>query len=442
MAVWRKLATAAMVLCACQSASAQTYTLTEVTRAGDCFRIGLEMTLTGQITVARDGKSSPLELQAAATHAFLERVLSVGAANLPEKSARVYDKASTTIRVNGGNSERMLRPERRLIVAQRYKDQLLVYSPSGPLTRQEQELTSEHFDTLYLSGLLPSRPVSVGETWKVPNLVAQALCNFEGLTEQTLTCKLEEVKDQMARVSLGGSASGIDLGALVKANVEATYHFDLNAQRLTDLEWKQKDERNQGPASPATHVQSTIALARKAIEQPGPLSDVSLVSVPDGFEPPTLLTQIEYHDPRGRFDMLHGRGWQIVSQTDEHLVLRLIDRGDFVAQVTLTPLTKAETGKHLSPEEFRQAMEETPGWDPEDELQADEMPADGGRWIYRLSTMGELDGARVVQNFYLVASPKGEQVVLVFTMTPKQVDHLGTQDLSLAASIDFPGSRK
>ena len=51
---------------------------------------------------------------------------------------------------------------------------------------------------------------------------------------------------------------------------------------------------------------------------------------------------------------------------------------------------------------------------------------------------GKLEGANVVQNFYLIASPNGEQVVLVFTMTPKQAERLGSRDLSLAGSLDFP----
>ena len=154
------------------------------------------------------------------------------------------------------------------------------------------------------------------------------------------------------------------------------------------------------------------------------------------------LTQLEYHDGRHRFDMLYGREWQTASQGNEHVVMRLLDRGDFVAQVTITPWTMAEKGKHLSPEDFRQAMAETPGWEPEDELQAGEVPAEKGRWIYRISALGDLDGTRVMQNFYLVAGPDGQQVVLSFTMAPKQADRLGSRDLSMAANIDFPEKPK
>jgi len=420
---------------------AQTYPLAETPQAGDCSRIHLEMHLSGEMNVNKEGKPVSLKLEARATHDYPERILQVSSDGLAERAARVYETAQAVITVDKEPVHRTLRAERRLLVAQRTRDRLVVFSPAGPLTREELELTGEHFDTLAVPGLLPGRAVSVGETWKVPNAIAQALCNFEGLVEQTLVCKLEEVKDQAARVAVTGKATGIDLGALAKLSVEASYYYDLTTKRLTRLEWKQKDERDQGPVSPATSVQTTVTLTRTSIDRPATLSDVALVSVPDGSEPATQLTQLEYHDAKGRFDMLYGREWQAVSQGDEHVVMRLLDRGDFVAQLTLTPWTQAEKGKHLTPDEFRQAMADTPGWDPDDELQAGEVPAEGGRWIYRISALGELDEVKVMQNFYLVAGPEGQQVVLAFTMPPKQADRLGTRDLSIAASIDFPGAR-
>jgi hypothetical protein len=441
MVTWQILGTIFVALVGVRAGWAQTYALTEKPQAGDCFRIQLDMKLSGEIKVSREGKEIALKLEAAAGHEFPERVLSVGPDGLPEKTARVYEKAKASITVEGDHSERVLRPERRLFVAQRHQDQFQVYSTSGPLTREELELTGEHFDTLALAGLLPGQPVAVGQTWRVANPAAQALCNFEGLTEQNLVCHLEEVKDQVARVSITGSATGIDLGSLVKLNIQAVYHFDLNAKHLTRLEWKQKDERKQGPASPATSVQTAVTLTRAVIEQPAALSDVALVSVPDGFEPPLPLAQLEFRDPKNRFDMTYGRDWQTVSQGDEHVVLRLIERGDFVAQATITPWTKAEKGKHLSPQEFQEAMENTPGWEPDQELQAGEISAEG-RWIYRISALGQLDGMKVMQNFYLIAGPGGEQVVIAFTLAPKQADRLGTRDISMAANVDFPASGK
>jgi hypothetical protein len=52
-----------------------------------------------------------------------------------------------------------------------------------------------------------------------------------------------------------------------------------------------------------------------------------------------------------------------------------------------------------------------------------------------------MEGVKVVQTFFLVAGPKGDQVVLAFTMKQSQVGKLGARDVSLVESIDFPASR-
>jgi hypothetical protein len=398
------------------------------------------MKLNGEMRIRKPDGAASLPLKASGGHAYSERVLALGAAGLPEKSARVYENAKASITVDKDASERTLRDDRHLVVAQRVKDQLVVYCPTGTFLREELDLTAGHFDTLAVTGLLPGKAVAVGDTWDVPNAVAQAVCNFEGLTEQKLTGKLESVKDQLATFSVTGTANGIDSGALAKLKIEATGTFDLAAKRLVTLEWKQKDERDQGPVSPASAVEMTTKLTRKVVDQPAELSDVALVSVPDK-EPPAALTSLEFRDVKGRFEMLHAREWQMVSQGSDHIVFRLMDRGDFVAQVTIAPWTPAEKGKHLTPAEFTQAMHETPGWEPEKELQAGEVPSEG-RWVYRLSELGKLDGVSVLQNFYLIAASGGEQVVVTFTLTPKQVDKLGPRDLTFVASMEVPAAKK
>src|SRR5207253_1693803 len=106
--------------------AAETYSLAETVQPGDCFRVQLDMNLNGDMRVQRLDKSESLKLQAVATHEYPERILSVGKDGVPDKSARVYATAKATITVAGLASERTLRPDRRLVVAQRFKDQGLV----------------------------------------------------------------------------------------------------------------------------------------------------------------------------------------------------------------------------------------------------------------------------------------------------------------------------
>jgi hypothetical protein len=440
MAVTRSAAGFVLAILICGPAAAQTYPLTEAPQANDSFALHLSLKLTGEMTVVQEGKPVKLKLAAQAEHGFRERVLGVQKDGpLVTKAARYYDDARAAITVDGATSPRALRPDRRLIVAQRPQDSLVCYCPQGPLTREELETVSEHFDTLALAGLLPGKDVAIGDTWKVGNPAAQALCLFEGLVDNDLTGKLTEVKAGAAIIAVTGTARGIELGAQAKVTVTATVTFDLTRKRLTAVEWKQKDDRDQGPASPVVVVETTTTVTRKPIEEPKELTDVALASVPQGFEVPQALTLISIHDAKGRFDLTACRDWQVVSQTDSRLVLRLLDRGDFVAQATVTPWIKVDAAAHMDVKDFREQMLASPGWQAEDVLQEGDLPNQpAGRYVYRLTARGEMDGVKVVQCFFLVAGPKGDQVVVAFTLKLTQVNKLGAKDMVLVDGLELP----
>jgi hypothetical protein len=96
----------------------------------------------------------------------------------------------------------------------------------------------------------------------------------------------------------------------------------------------------------------------------------------------------------------------------------------------------------VAPEEFQQAMARTPGWEQQEILEQGVIPSEGGRWVYRFSARGQADGLKVQQSFFLVAGPQGDQLQLVFMMTPKQVEKLGSRDVELVEGITFPGGKE
>ncbi len=435
MRAWILLA--AGLLAVTPAVRAESCNLVDVVEQGQCFRYAIEMKLTGEMRFHKESGVVTARLNASASHAYPERVLAVSG-NLIQKAARIYETATLMVERGSDKSLTTLRPERKLIVAQRPKDQTMAYSPHGALYRNELELVSGHFDTLTLSSLLPGKELKVGETWKIPNLVAQSLCGFEGMTENKLEGKLLKVNGDLATISVSGTAAGVESGAMVQVKIDAAGTYNAKIRRLTRLTWKQTAERDQGPVSPASTLEVNVTVDRKPIPRPAELGDAELVSIPEGLTPPGPMTNLEYRDPKNRYSLIHTRDWHLTAVTPDHTVLRLLDRGDYIAQVTVTPWTTAKPGEHLSPEQFKNAMRSTSGWQPERELQSGEIPTTEGKYIYRLSEQGLLDGVSVLQNFFLVAAPTGEQVVLTFTLSPKLADKLGARDLSMAASIEVP----
>jgi hypothetical protein len=425
-------------LAAAASARADGVMLAETPHEGDCFRVTTRTQVNGFLKVTRDGKPAALKLSATNEHQFAERVLSADKA-VARKAARFYQAAAAHGVVDGDRIERALAADRRLIVAQRTGDALFCYAPNGPLTRADLEVVSEHFETLHLTGVLPGKEVAVGDTWKLDSLIAQSLCLFDGLISHDLTARLAEVNAAGAAITIGGTAKGIEKGAMATLTVTATVRFDTAKRRIVGVEWKQKDVRDQGPATPAAEVETTTMLTRERLDAPPPeLAAAVVAALPTTDDPPATVKHLAYREPKGRYQMMHARDWHAVGQTDHHLVMRYLDRGDFVAQVTITHWTNAGPGKHMTPADFEKLTAEGRNWKVAEVTDRTEVPTDADRWVYRVTASGELDGSPVVQNFYVVANANGDQVILTFTMRPAAAGRIGTRDLELVNAIDFP----
>jgi hypothetical protein len=425
-------------LLATNALPAQGVNLTEAPLAQRCVRNELTLELEGKVLSKQNGKELSFPHKASAKHVFVERYLDVKDASV-DKAARFYTTAEGTIRFNNNEaSHRTLRAERCFLVAQRVKDQIVSFSPKGTLTREEMEVT-EHLDTLALAGLLPGKMTDVGKSWTIPNRVVVALCELDGLTEQNLEGKLEAVKNNRALITIVGKAQGINLGAQVAMLVNARLEFDLKAARIVFLEWKETDERQQGPVSPAMSADLTIHLKRTPIAEPAELGNFALVPIPTTETPPAKLTGIQHLDAKKRFELSYARDWHVVSPDDSpQLVLRQIERGEFIAQATFTVWKKADAKMKL--DEFAALMAKTPGWVEDKEIERKQIdnPAKGNLTIYRVASSGELDGIRTVQYYYLIIGPRGDQMIATFSVVPQHVQRLGSRDLEMVREIAFP----
>lgn len=438
MGVWRTWVTGiCWAVLGVSSVHAQSYQLSETPAVGECFRLEIVTSVNGSIRVQLEDGPKSMALTGTNTHSLLQRTLAVEEGQI-RKAARFYQSAEAVVTFDRNKSVTSLREDRQLVVAQQVEGATVCYAPAGPLTREELNVTAEHFDTLYLTGLLPTREVELGETWPLDNSVVQALCSFDGLIAHQLTAKIEEVKDGIARLVITGTASGIEQGALVHLKVTASARYDLLLKRVVAVDWAQDDTREPGPVTPAAELKAVTTIRRSLLETtPDQLNDVALVSVPKTDEPPAELLLLSYQDGQQRFRFDYPRAWDIVSETDRHVILRLMERGDFVVQATLTTWQKADAGEHLSIEELKQLITATPGWEVEVEIEDGEVPAEDGRWIYRVAQRGTMSGVEAVQNVFAVAGPKGDQAIVSFIMKPSSVAKVGTRDVELVRSIRF-----
>ena len=272
----------------------------------------------------------------------------------------------------------------------------------------------------------------------ISKAAAQTLCALEGLVTHDLTCKLEESKGGVATVRVKGAVNGINLGVDVKIVVEANYQFDIANKRLTNLHWKQHDVRDQGPASPALTADAEITLRRSVIPQPAELGPVLLRGIAfPGKEPPQEMTLISYTDPFRRYSIQYARDWIMTAQSREHAVWRLMNSGDLVAQVTVTPWTKRDAGKMMSFDDFAYAIDQTAAWQEERvEERNDKLHIEGNRRLplrrRRQTRWHRCDAV------LLAGQSQGDHLFVTFTLSPNQVKVLNFRNESFVRAITFP----
>jgi hypothetical protein len=410
--------------------------LSELTKAGDLFQVELQLALVGRMKVDRDDKPEQLPIEAKAKHRFTERV---DMAAKPA-AARHYFEAVSESAVAGTRSVKKLADDRRGIFVYRNPDGALPVSSAGPLAREELEIVAEHFDTLAIPNLLPGRALAVGETWTIPNDAVQAVCHFDGLIKAELIGKLVSIAETRASFAIDGTAEGVEHGAKVRIAVAARGAFETEKRLVERLEWTQTDDREAGPVSPAMEAKVSIVLTRTRTEAPGKELDALLAKRPAGPKAPDLWTQLRHVDANG-YEFVYGRDWHIVVRNDKHLVMRLLDHGEYVAQATFAawkPAAGADEKAALA--EFVEATRKSPGWTPEKVLENGPMSVGEGRSVYRLCARGKQDGVDVVQAFHLLEG-RGRHLAIATVCNAGAAEKLGTRDAALVAAVEFSAKK-
>jgi len=421
-----------LLFCCMQSLAQEVHTLREAHAVGACVWVDMSLKITGELRVSSREKTVHLDLDGNGRFAFHEKVLATDAQGLPSRVARYYDRARMELKVHRDTSVRELRPERALIMAQDIDDATVTWSPAGPLTYEEWRLVGEHFDVLAVSGLFPERPVTQGAKWKAPLRVVQALGNLDALVQGELTCCLDRIENGSALLVVEGDLEGLAKGALVKQTHRGLCTVDLSTQRWTAVRWQIKEERQAGVVSPASTLTSVTEIVRRPASVPDTLSEAVTAVVAARPKPEHLL--LTFRDTKNGLVFEAERGWYPVALTEHYAVYRLIEGGELVAQLNITPLPKAKPGDHVRPDELRQNIRKTSGLEIVQELQAGEVPAAQNHWAYRLSLLTRADDTDLLQNYYALAGPQGTQFLLTFTAEPRAAEKLGARDLALVGS--------
>lgn len=208
-------------------AGAEPVALREAVRPGAATRVVIELKAQGQYLpalppgVSKDQAPRALALKVESRLEFVER--SVGSGDRPRTVRRVL-RAGSAINGEVRPASATVRPEVALLVAEARGGGVVVFSPLGPLTRSELEVLQGPGDPLALGGLLPDRPVAVGDRWPVGESAVKALTAYDTRSGGGLEATLEAADAATARVRVRGEVRGSVLGGRGVGGVRRRVH--------------------------------------------------------------------------------------------------------------------------------------------------------------------------------------------------------------------------
>ena len=135
-----------------------------------------------------------------------------------------------------------------------------LFSPLGPLTREELDLIEIPACSLLIERLLPERPVAQGDEWQHSHDLMAGLLNLDAVSECDVTSSLKELNETAAQIELLGTVKGAINGVSSVIDVKGRYKFDIASRRITWVALLVKEKREIGHVSPGVDVVARLQM--------------------------------------------------------------------------------------------------------------------------------------------------------------------------------------
>jgi len=180
------------------STAAERMKLVSTTDANQGARVRIVLDVKGDLKLNADGRQvTRVPLTAHGLLTYDQRVLRVG----PEvrRDVRHYREASAQINVGGSSETSSLSSNRRIVVVDCNSQRTTIYSPLGPLAREQLELIEIQGNPMLLDRLLPTSEVDIGDHWRHDDQLVAQLFGLDAIHRNDLTSTLRAVSDVAGR---------------------------------------------------------------------------------------------------------------------------------------------------------------------------------------------------------------------------------------------------
>jgi hypothetical protein len=282
------------------------------------------------------------------------------------------------------------------------------FSPDGPLTWGEIDLVRTDVFTPALVGLLPTRPVRVGEHWTASTAAVKELTDMERIEEGQLDCKLEEIaassatgpSRRQARIAFSGSVRGVNEDGPNRQQLDGYVYFDLESNHLSYLTLKGVHALLDKDGKEVGKVEGRFTLTRQTPERSKDLTDDALKGLT--LEPNADNTLLLYDNPALGLRFLHPRRWRVGTERGPQVALDAADGSGLL--LTVEPAANVPTAA--------QYLKESREWLAKQKVKVvREEPAQAARTesgqLERFALEIEADGQKLLMDYVVIRQQAG-----------------------------------
>jgi len=216
--------------------------------------------------------------------------------------------------------------------------------------------------------------------------------------------------------------------------LKAKYRFDVKMRRITWFALLVKENRQPGAIGPGLDVVARLQMRIVPGAKSAELTETALKGL--ALEPAASLEQLSYISPEGGWRVAYDRRWVLISEKKELTVLRLADRGDYIAQCNISAASPGN-GKPLGLSEFQDEIRTALGKNFRQFVKASQSVTEAEYSVHRVAAQGEAAGVPIDWIYYRIADKHGRHLVVLFTVEANMGHRLQENDRELIRAIRF-----
>jgi hypothetical protein len=117
--------------------------------------------------------------------------------------------------------------------------------------------------------------------------------------------------------------------------------------------------------------------------------------------------------------------------------MRMVDRGDLVAQCNISPVVRRSAKKYTTIEQYQNDVRHSLGKTFGRLVKASQWTDSHGQLVYNLVIHGQVEKLPIEWRYYLIAHPGGRRVAIAFTVEGDFIRRLADADRELVDTIQL-----